>query len=253
MQKSCHLGTIAQLCWAISSQLRHVSTIGKKLLSSNMSSRWCHNLVNFSLLAAEIVSLVWGTPPNFVSWQHYCTACSSGHQQNFAALNRGRHLCSAGRPSHWALAHISSLYITTILEFLQGSCTHPFIDLACGHAPNVYNYMPNFTQIRLLLSLRNRDKAECRCKHTNFPPIKWYGIKIVSEFKWLPGNDVFAKFTIQKQKHDRHTNYQTLSYPSTAQTLNPTKLRMVTEEICTIFAIQKTFLHPTFSFAAKEC
>jgi len=27
-------------------------------------------------------------------------------QPNFAALNRGRHLCSAGRPSGWALAHI---------------------------------------------------------------------------------------------------------------------------------------------------
>jgi len=31
---------------------------------------------------------------------------SSGHQPNFAALNRGRHLCLAGRPSRWALAHI---------------------------------------------------------------------------------------------------------------------------------------------------
>ena len=31
---------------------------------------------------------------------------SSGRQPNFAALNRGRHLCSAGRPSGWALAHI---------------------------------------------------------------------------------------------------------------------------------------------------
>jgi len=30
---------------------------------------------------------------------------SSGRQPNFAALNRGRHLCSAGRPSHWALIH----------------------------------------------------------------------------------------------------------------------------------------------------
>jgi len=28
--KNRHLGTIAQLCRAISSQLRHVSTIGKK-------------------------------------------------------------------------------------------------------------------------------------------------------------------------------------------------------------------------------
>jgi len=32
-----HLGTIAQLCRAISSQLRHVSTIGKNLLNSNTS------------------------------------------------------------------------------------------------------------------------------------------------------------------------------------------------------------------------
>ena len=31
---------------------------------------------------------------------------SSGRQPNFAALNRGRHLYSAGRPSHCALAHI---------------------------------------------------------------------------------------------------------------------------------------------------
>jgi len=33
---------------------------------------------------------------------------SSKRQPNFAALNRGRHLCSAGRPSRWTLAHISS-------------------------------------------------------------------------------------------------------------------------------------------------
>ena len=35
---------------------------------------------------------------------------SSGRQPNFAALNRRRHLYSAGRPSRWALAHISSYY-----------------------------------------------------------------------------------------------------------------------------------------------
>jgi len=29
---------------------------------------------------------------------------SSGRQPNFAALNRGRHLYSAGRPSRWASA-----------------------------------------------------------------------------------------------------------------------------------------------------
>jgi len=34
------------------------------LLSSNISSTCPHNIVNFGPLAAEIVSLVWGTPAN---------------------------------------------------------------------------------------------------------------------------------------------------------------------------------------------
>ena len=59
------MGTVPQVCRAISSQLRHVSTIGKNLLSSRMSSTCPHNMVNFGPLAAEIVSLVWGTPANF--------------------------------------------------------------------------------------------------------------------------------------------------------------------------------------------
>jgi len=35
---------------------------------------------------------------------------SSGRQPNFAALNIGRHLYSAGRPSRWASAHILVCY-----------------------------------------------------------------------------------------------------------------------------------------------
>ena len=59
------LGTIAQLCWAISLQLRHTSTIGKKnLLNSNISPTCPHNMVNFGPLTAEIGSVIWGTPPN---------------------------------------------------------------------------------------------------------------------------------------------------------------------------------------------
>ena len=106
--KNRHLGTIPQLCRAISSQLRHISTFGKKFLSSNISSTCPY----FGFLAAEIVSLVWDTPATgFASWQHYCTAlqyCASVKLSNFAALNRRRHLYSAGRPSRWALVHISS-------------------------------------------------------------------------------------------------------------------------------------------------
>jgi len=37
----------------------------KNLLSSNISSTCPHNMVNFGVLVAEIVSLVWGTPANF--------------------------------------------------------------------------------------------------------------------------------------------------------------------------------------------
>jgi len=39
---------------------------------------------------------------------------SSGRQLNFAALNRGRHLCSAGRPSRWALAHILGFHKVSV-------------------------------------------------------------------------------------------------------------------------------------------
>jgi len=46
-------------------QLRHVLTVGKNFLSSNIFSTWPYNMVNFGPLAAEIVSLVWGAPANF--------------------------------------------------------------------------------------------------------------------------------------------------------------------------------------------
>jgi len=73
-----------------------------------------YNMVNFGLLAAEIVSLVWGTPANFNGFRvlaallhdTVCVVVARGRQRNFAALNRGRHLCSAGRSSRWTLAQI---------------------------------------------------------------------------------------------------------------------------------------------------
>jgi len=63
-QKNRDFGTIAQLCRAISSELRHISTIGK-MLNSNTSSTCPANIVNFGLLTAEICWRVWGTPANF--------------------------------------------------------------------------------------------------------------------------------------------------------------------------------------------
>jgi len=74
-----------------------------------MSNTCPHNVVNFGPLVAEIDPVVWGTLQiltGFASWQRYCMASSSGCQPNLAALKRGCHLYSTGRPSRWALAHI---------------------------------------------------------------------------------------------------------------------------------------------------
>jgi len=65
--KTHHLGTTAQLCRAISLQLRHVLTIGKNLLTAISPPHVLtnYNMVNFGPLEAQIVSIVWGTPANF--------------------------------------------------------------------------------------------------------------------------------------------------------------------------------------------
>ena len=63
--KNRHLRTIAQLCRAISSQLRHVSTIGKKLVKQQYLLHMPRNMMNVGPLAAEICWRVWGTPANF--------------------------------------------------------------------------------------------------------------------------------------------------------------------------------------------
>ena len=83
----------------------------KNLLSSNISPTCPHNMVNFGPLAPEILSLVWGTPGNFNGFRVLAALLHGilvvGVSQT-AALNRRRHLYSAGRPSRWAFAHISS-------------------------------------------------------------------------------------------------------------------------------------------------
>jgi len=66
-------------------------------------------MVNFGPLTVEIGSGVWGTPANF-NWFRVLAALLHGSQvvgvSHTAALNRGCHLYSAGRPSCLALADI---------------------------------------------------------------------------------------------------------------------------------------------------
>ena len=82
----------------------------KTLLSSNISPTCPYNMVNFDPLAAEIISLVRGTPVNFNGFRVLAALL---HSQT-AALKRGLHMYSAGRPSRWALAHISSFLCSNV-------------------------------------------------------------------------------------------------------------------------------------------
>jgi len=128
-QKNRHLCTIAQLCLAISLQLRYISTIGKELVKQQyllhkgprsdsftpavpVTVTCLCNMVNFGPLAAQICWRILGHPNKFQRVLHLGSVTarhsSSGHHPDFAALNSGHHLYSAGRPSRWALAHISS-------------------------------------------------------------------------------------------------------------------------------------------------
>jgi len=81
----------------------------ENFLSSNISSTCSRNMVNFGPIAAEIVSLIWGTPANFNGFGVLAALLHGtlvvGVSQT-AALNRGLHLYSTGRSSRWALAHI---------------------------------------------------------------------------------------------------------------------------------------------------
>ena len=96
----------------------------KNLLNSNASSTRPHNMVNFGPLTAEIRWQVWGTPAHFNVF-HILPALlcgtSSGRQPNIVALNRGRHLYSAGWPSRWALPHILVLSILRHIHILKAS------------------------------------------------------------------------------------------------------------------------------------
>jgi len=104
--KNRHLGTIAQLRRAISLQVIKARIDNRKKLVKQQY------LAHMSLQYGELrptsgwdrfVSL--GRPSKF---QRVSRLGSVTLHSQTAAMNRGFHLYSAGRPSRWALAHISS-------------------------------------------------------------------------------------------------------------------------------------------------
>jgi len=124
--KNRHLGTTAQLCWAISSQLGHASTIRKKIVKQQYLTHMSPQYGELRPTSGwdRFVSL--GHPYKFqwVSCLGSVTArhSSSGQQLNFVALNRGRHPYLAGRLSRLALAHISSSYFLTFIDTSTSRC-----------------------------------------------------------------------------------------------------------------------------------
>jgi len=106
MQKNCHLSTIAQLCPAISSELRRVSTIGKNVLSSNISSRCPYNMVNFGPLTTEIDWRVWGTP-----------SCFNGYRV-LAALLHGSQVVGVSQTYLLSPKSTSEHHRTTLLGYI---------------------------------------------------------------------------------------------------------------------------------------
>ena len=118
LTKNRHLGTIPQLCRAISSQLRHISTIGKKLVKQQY-------LLHMSLQYGELrrtsgwdrfVSL--GHPCKFQRVSHLGSVTaqhsSIGHQPNFRWTESGTHVRQGGHDvGHWStsLVNINSTYI----------------------------------------------------------------------------------------------------------------------------------------------
>ena len=76
-----------------------------------------------------------------MSWQRYCTASSSRRQPKFAALNRGRHLCSAGQPSRHVYVTLGigphSSILSRINSFDMNCVTTPCLEKR-GH---FFSYM----------------------------------------------------------------------------------------------------------------
>jgi len=104
--KNCHLGTMPQLCLAIYSQLRHVSTIGKKVVKQQYPSYMSPQYGELRSTSGWDRFISLGHPGNFNGFRVLAALLHGtlvvGVNQT-AALNRGRHLYSAGRPSRWAL------------------------------------------------------------------------------------------------------------------------------------------------------
>ena len=110
----------------------------KKLLSSNMSSRCPHNMVNLGPLAAEIVSLIWGSPANFNGFRVLAALLHStlvvGVSQSLQRWTEGATYIRQGghHVGHWRtfLVRVSLHY--TVWAYWSQLCKHSSIITLSG-------------------------------------------------------------------------------------------------------------------------
>jgi len=123
--KNRHLGTIAQICRAISSQLS--DNREKNLLSSNISSTRSHNMVNFGPVAAEIGPVVWAPlqiSTVFAYWQRYCRALQCWASAKLCGVEQrappifGRAAITLGIGPHFSCVHVFCHFVFVLFAFV---------------------------------------------------------------------------------------------------------------------------------------
>jgi len=122
MTKNRHLRTIAQLCRAISSQRRHISTIGKKLVKQQY-------LLQMSLQYGELLptsgwDLLAGLGHPII-FQRYRFLAALLHGSQVVGVSQTlRRWTEAGRPSRWTLVHILVVYYWADLQSVHRFCCY---------------------------------------------------------------------------------------------------------------------------------
>jgi len=116
---------------------------------------------------------------------------SSGCQRNFAALNRGCHLCSAGRPSRWALAH---MLVYTKIMWLN-FCIYCYCDIC-----HLLYCVPTFCNCS---STCNHCGSSQHIQHTSIQPfpLSYFHKPTLSPSSSSSSQPLYASHICTGQKH----------------------------------------------------
>ena len=129
--KNRHLGTIAQLCQTISLQLRHVSTIGKKLVKQQYLLYMAPQYGELRLTSGwdHFVSLVWRTHANFNRFRVLAASLHGtlvvGVSQTLRCWTEGAIYIRQGghHVGYWPTFLVFFLFTALPEDYVQAFCT----------------------------------------------------------------------------------------------------------------------------------